>query len=199
MPDCEYQARMTVNYLLQMCFGTAACKLGKTYDATAFEREDVVRDIAEAAKEAGIDCWDSVLHSGSTGRRLPTKIFMAPCPYQRLKHMVSGKMHSRTHGPTDALTRQPVAGRSREGGIKIGEMEQWCKISHGASESLKESVYDMSDKYEVPVCKECGRISDHFEYCRMCDATDMSLVKLPYTTKILFQELRSIGISIAFK
>ncbi|ALN37148.1 DNA-dependent RNA polymerase II second largest subunit domain 6,7,3,2 beta subunit [Ranavirus ambystoma1] len=194
-----FPSRMTVNYLLQMCFGTAACKLGKTYDATAFEREDVVRDIAEAAKEAGIDCWDSVLYSGSTGRRLPTKIFMAPCPYQRLRHMVSGKMHSRTHGPTDALTRQPVAGRSREGGIKIGEMEQWCKISHGVSESLKESVYDTSDKYEVPVCKECGRISDHFEYCRMCDATDVSLVKLPYTTKILFQELRSIGISIAFK
>ncbi|AYV88179.2 DNA-dependent RNA polymerase II second largest subunit domain 6,7,3,2 beta subunit [Largemouth bass virus] len=194
-----FPSRMTVNYLLQMCFGLAACKLGKRYDATAFNRTDVVEDIARAAREAGIDCFDSVMYSGTTGARLPAKIFMAPCPYQRLRHMVSGKMHSRTTGPVDALTRQPVAGRSREGGIKIGEMEQWCKISHGASASLKESIYDTSDKYQVPVCKNCGTISDHFQYCRLCDDVAVELVKLPYTTKILFQELRGIGISITFK
>ncbi|AAS18088.1 DNA-directed RNA polymerase II second largest subunit [Singapore grouper iridovirus] len=194
-----FPSRMTVNYLLQMCFGLAGCKLGKRYDATAFERADIVKDIADAAKEAGIEHWDSVMYSGITGRRFPAKIFMAPCPYQRLRHMVSGKIHSRVSGPVDALTRQPVAGRSRDGGIKIGEMEQWCKISHGASESLKESMFDTSDKYSVPVCQTCGRISDHFEYCRLCDAVDIRLTYLPYTTKLLFQELKAIGISITFK
>jgi DNA-directed RNA polymerase II subunit RPB2 len=138
--------------------------------------------------------------NGSTGKFLEAPIFIGPTYYQRLKHMVDDKIHSRSRGPVQILTRQPVEGRSRDGGLRFGEMERDCMISHGSAIFLKDRLFDQSDPFIVFVCDLCGLIAignrklNIFE-CRNCNNKfSISLIKIPYACKLLFQELIAMSI-----
>ena len=125
---------------------------------------------------------------------------MGPTFYQKLKHMSADKIHSRASGPIVLMTRQPTEGRTRDGGLRFGEMERDCIISHGARLFLKERLLDVSDKYEIYTCLHCGTISvynpEQNKYeCKKCNNyTDFNKIKLPYACKLLFQELYSMSI-----
>ena len=141
------------------------------------------------------------MYNGHTGRKLQAQVYLGPTYYQRLKHMVDDKIHSRARGPVQILTRQPVEGRSRDGGLRFGEMERDCMISHGMANFLKERMYDASDAYRLPLCDLCGWTGvanlrkGTFE-CRACrNSSAISQIHIPYAAKLLFQELMSMGIA----
>ena len=129
-------------------------------------------------------------------------IFFGPTYYQRLKHMVDDKIFSRARGPVQILTRQPTEGRARSGGLRFGEMERDCMISHGAAIFLKERLFDVSDKYRVHICEQCGLIaqadlqSQNYK-CKLCQNVNynISQVFIPYACKLLFQELMAMHIT----
>ena len=121
---------------------------------------------------------------------------MGPVFYQKLKHMVGDKMHARSTGPTTTLTRQPTEGRSRKGGLRVGEMERDCLIGHGSALLLYERLMVSSDKYKCQICRKCQLIVSFPDYCNYCNSSQyISETEMPYACKLLFQELMSMNIS----
>ncbi len=194
-------SRMTIAQLKETLLGKILLELGLFGDGTSFVDLDIKDICSELTKNNFETHGNELLYNGLTGEQIETKIFMGPCFYQRLKHMVSDKAHSRSIGPMVNLTRQPAEGRSRDGGLRFGEMERDCMISHGASRFTKGRIYDASDRFEVFACKQCGMIaayndSKHIHHCRTCDnRIEFCKIKIPYSAKLLFQELLTMNIA----
>ncbi|KAN0021895.1 hypothetical protein ACTFIU_004040 [Dictyostelium citrinum] len=194
-------SRMTIGQLIECLLGKVSASTGDEGDATPFT-DVTVEAISQALHKIGYQMTGhEVMYNGHTGRRMDAQIFIGPTYYQRLKHMVDDKIHSRSRGPVQILTRQPVEGRSRDGGLRFGEMERDCMISHGAAQFLKERLFDQSDSYRVHICDICGLIAianlkkNSFE-CRRCkNKTQISQIRMPYAAKLLFQELMSMSIA----
>jgi DNA-directed RNA polymerase II subunit RPB2 len=181
--------------------GKTLVELGLFGDGTSFGELDV-KTICKKLQEVGYESnGNEIMYDALTGEQMECTIFMGPVFYQRLKHMVTDKQHSRSIGPMVNLTRQPAEGRSRDGGLRFGEMERDCMISHGASKFTRGRMYDASDKYQVYTCKKCGLIASyndqmHIHHCRTCDnRTDFAYVEIPYACKLLFQELITMNIA----
>lgn len=193
-------SRMTIAQLKETILAKVLLSLGLFGDGTSFGHLDVntIRD--ELLKAKYETNGNELLYNGLTGEQHECSIFTGPVFYQRLKHMVLDKQHSRSIGPMVNLTRQPAEGRSRDGGLRFGEMERDCTHSHGAARFTKERLYDVSDKYSVHVCKKCGLIAayndeTHIHHCKTCEnRSDFSYVELPYSCKLLFQELISMNV-----
>ena len=194
-------SRMTIAQLKETLLGKVLLELGLYGDGTSFGKLDI-KDICHDLQNVGFESkGNELLYNGMTGEQLETSIFVGPVFYQRLKHMVVDKHHSRSNGPMVNLTRQPAEGRSRDGGLRYGEMERDCMCSHGASRFNKERIYDVSDAFKVNVCKRCGMIAayndhKHIHHCRTCDnRVDFDYVELPYACKLMFQELITMNIA----
>ena len=194
-------SRMTIGHLKETILGKALLKLGLFGDGTAFSKLDI-SDICNELLKQGYEAYgNELLYNGLTGEQHECSIFMGPVFYQRLKHMVNDKAHSRSFGPMVNLTRQPAEGRSRDGGLRFGEMERDAMVSHGASRFTKGRMYDSSDKFSVFVCNKCGLIACyndlmHIHLCRTCNnRTDFAYVEIPYACKLLFQELNTMNIA----
>ena len=195
-------SRMTIAQLMETLLGRLGCEEGFLGDATPFNPAMTAAGLADELQKRGLEPYSNdVLYCGYTGKQMPTNIFMGPCFYQRLKHMVCDKVHSRATGPLVMLTRQPAEGRARDGGLRFGEMERDVMIAHGASVFLKERMLEASDNFEVHVCKECGLIgvanrARNIWNCTGCGNTTMfSQVRIPYAYKLFLQELESMNIS----
>uniref|UniRef100_A0A6C0IJH2 DNA-directed RNA polymerase n=1 Tax=viral metagenome TaxID=1070528 RepID=A0A6C0IJH2_9ZZZZ len=194
-------SRMTIGQLKETLLGKTLVELGLFGDGTAFGDLDVQTICKELQKVGYESNGNEIMYNAMTGEQVETSVFTGPVFYQRLKHMVADKQHSRSIGPMVNLTRQPAEGRSRDGGLRFGEMERDCMCSHGAARFTKERIYDVSDKYSVYTCKKCGMIASyndkqHIHICKTCNnRSDFSYVELPYACKLLFQELTTMNVA----
>jgi len=203
-------SRMTIGQLKETLLGKVLLELGLFGDGTSFGNLDV-KTISQELQKLGYESYgNELLYNGLTGEQLETNIFIGPVFYQRLKHMVNDKQHSRSIGPMVNLTRQPAEGRSRDGGFRIGEMERDVMIAHGMSKFCRERLYDVSDKYTAHVCRKCGMLVSYndgdknrmyasadftIHLCKNCDnKTDFAKVDIPYAYKLMSQELQTINI-----
>jgi DNA-directed RNA polymerase beta subunit len=198
-------SRMTMAQLMECIMGKAGCHIGACGDSTPFT-DCSVESIAKVLELSGMERYgNEIMYNGRTGEQIKTEIFIGPTYYQRLKHMVTDKIHARgSHGPIVMLTRQPSEGRSKAGGLRLGEMERDCLIGHGISEFLKEKMLDTSDNFRVFVCKNCGLTANanpakNIYKCTNCKTSaDIVQVRIPYAFKLLGQELYTMNIKMGF-
>ena len=196
-------SRMTIAQLMECVLGKVGCIEGNIQDCTPYN-DLSVEDICDKLESYGMEKHSNeIMYDGYTGRQMKTTIFIGPTYYQRLKHIVCDKIHSRSsNGPIVFLTRQPSEGRSRAGGLRVGEMERDAILSHGASLFLKEKMLDCSDNSKQYICKICGMImvsntERNLYSCNYCkNDIDPSQVRIPYAFKLIIQELQAMSIAL---
>ena len=218
-------SRMTIGQLVECIIGKAAAQYGSFADCTAFiNKGSKIGVFGELLPKVGYhSSGNEILYNGMTGEQIQTEIFIGPNYYMRLKHMVKDKINFRALGPRTALTKQPVAGRANDGGLRIGEMERDSVISHGAVNFLTESMMERGDKYYMSVCNNTGMIAIYnpaknifmspmadgpIRYVGSMDGKEMrienitrygrnfSVICIPYSLKLLIQELQTMNIQM---
>jgi DNA-directed RNA polymerase subunit B' len=191
-------SRMTVSHLIEAIAGKTGALKAENINATPFSGQSE-EEIREMLSEMGFrEDGTERMVNGITGEEFEAKIFIGNMYYLRLKHMVGNKLHARAAGRIQLLTRQPIEGRSKGGGLRLGEMEKDCFVAHGASLLLKER-FD-SDKTLVPICSNCGLIAVNDTYrknkfCHRCGGNvEINTIEMSYAFKLLMDEIRAIGI-----
>jgi DNA-directed RNA polymerase subunit B' len=191
-------SRMTVSHLIEVVAGKIGALDGRIIDGTLFggETQESLRQylVGLGFRENGTER----MYNGVTGEEFDAKIYVGNMYYLKLKHMVANKLHARASGRIQLLTRQPIEGRAKGGGLRLGEMEKDCFVAHGASLLLKER-FD-SDKTIVYICESCGMLAVYDSYrknkfCHRCGGNvDITAIELSYAFKLLMDELKSLCI-----
>ncbi|KAK2634349.1 hypothetical protein Ddye_029141 [Dipteronia dyeriana] len=232
-----FPSRMTIAMLLESIAAKGGSLRGKFMDATPFaksvkkangetksESKSLVDEFGETLKSYGFNYHGvEVLYSGVYGTELTCEIFIGPVYYQRLRHMVSDKFQVRSTGPTDQITRQPIKGRKRGGGIRFGEMERDAMLAHGAAYLLHDRLHTCSDYHIADVCSLCGSIlTTSFiqpqrravreigglpppralkkVICHACQSSKgMETVAMPYVFRYLAAELAAMNIKMTLE
>ncbi|TFK93629.1 beta and beta-prime subunits of DNA dependent RNA-polymerase [Polyporus arcularius HHB13444] len=157
-----FPSRMTIGMLVESMAGKAGAMHGLAQDATPFqftEEDTAIEYFGEQLLAAGYNYYgNEPMYSGITGQEFAADIYIGVVYYQRLRHMVLDKFQVRTTGPVDPVTRQPVKGRKRAGGIRFGEMERDALIAHGTAFLLQDRLMNCSDYSTAWVCRTCGSL-----------------------------------------
>jgi len=217
-------SRMTIGQIVESMFGIACTSYGGFGDCTAFQvKGSNYTTYGPMLTKAGFNhTGNHVMYNGMTGEQIQANIYMGPTYYMRLKHMVKDKINYRARGPNQQLTRQPVQGRANDGGLRIGEMERDGICAHGLAYFLNESFLVRGDEYYMAVCNKTGAISifnedknlflspyadGPIQFHTNPDGTmniknlsrfgrSFSLLRIPYSFKLLIQELQVMNIQM---
>ena len=217
-------SRMTIGHIVETITSKLAAIYGGFGDCTAFTNKGPQHEIyGKYLLDAGMEKYgQEFLYNGMTGEQLETEIYIGPTYYLRLKHMPKDKINYRARGPRDQLTRQTVAGRANDGGLRLGEMDRDCVIAYGLSHFMSETLMKRGDEFQVAICNQSGCIAAYnprkniflspfadgpikFENTIGKSMNvininkfgrDFSIVKIPYAFKLLMQELQGMNIQM---
>eukprot|EP01130_Rhizamoeba_saxonica_P001964 TRINITY_DN11786_c0_g1_i1.p1 TRINITY_DN11786_c0_g1~~TRINITY_DN11786_c0_g1_i1.p1 ORF type:complete len:1120 (+),score=253.33 TRINITY_DN11786_c0_g1_i1:43-3402(+) len=206
-----FPSRMTIGMLIESMCGKAGALHGVKHNSSPFQYDEENRAVDMVGKQlasAGYNYYGSeVMYSGITGEEFKAEIFIGVVYYQRLRHMVGDKYQVRSTGPRNRLTRQPVKGRKKGGGIRFGEMERDSLLAHGVSYILHDRLMNSSDIHTTCVCKSCGSIisilnviddatdGTSHQYCKFCESNvDIKTIVLPWVYRYLTNELVAMNI-----
>jgi DNA-directed RNA polymerase II subunit RPB2 len=213
-------SRMTSGHLTEALAGKLGAITGRIEDGSPFGGRSF-EDMSADLKEAGAHpLGNEQMMCGMTGQPLEGLVFLCVMPYTRLKHLAQEKWHSRARGPMARLTRQPIEGRARDGGLRLGEMERDTLITHGAAWNLQDRLLFNSDAFDMVVCERCGLIAQPARgapgsggakdpgaagaqwqmdrpYCRSCGTHD-TVVKttMPFAAVLMLREVEAMGIAM---
>lgn len=198
-----FPSRMTIGQKFEKVLSKICAKLGICRDLSIFRRISII-DIIEELKVLGMDeKGEERLYCGLNGNHINSMIFFGPVFYQRLQKYVSKSVYSISVGPTDILTRQPLSGKAKKGGLKMGEMERDTVLSHGAAFFLQQKFFYDADDFEIFICR-CGEraiVNKQLQMfrCKNCgDAADISAVASSWTSKLFFDLLSTMGINVIY-
>ncbi len=190
--------RMTVSHIIEILAGKVGALSARQIDGTTFDVEPeqkLRQELLELGfRENGVE----TMYNGITGEQFNVRIYIGNIYYLKLKYMVANKLHARASGRIQLLTRQPIEGRSKGGGLRLGEMEKDCLVAHGAALLLKER-FD-SDKTIAYVCENCGMLAVHDsyrnkQYCTKCGSNiEITPIEMAYAFKLFLDELKSLCI-----
>ncbi|MDP6458962.1 MAG: DNA-directed RNA polymerase subunit B, partial [Candidatus Bathyarchaeota archaeon] len=196
-----FPSRMTVGQFLESVAGKAAALKGEMVDGTPFINESL-ESISETLRKLGLEPGGrELMYDGQSGRMFDSHIYVGLSFYQKLHHMVVDKIHARSRGQVQMLTRQPTEGRARGGGLRFGEMERDCLVGHGTAMLLKDRLLEESDAYTIYICERCGKlgfydIRQRKYVCSICEGKGhVEPVVVSYAFKLFLQELQSLCLS----
>ena len=195
-------SRQSVGYMMELLGGKVAALSGKIVDGTAFTGQSLEQLEEQLARYGFRYDGKETMYNGITGKKMNAKIYIGNAYYLKLKRMVKNLIHARASGKVALLTRQPIEGRARGGGLRLGEMEQQALAGHGSSLLLKER-YD-SDKTTVFISDESGEIGyddsmkDKIIF-PISGADDPESIEISYAFKLLVDELLGLGIQTSFE
>ncbi|XP_066246685.1 DNA-directed RNA polymerase I subunit RPA2 [Euwallacea similis] len=212
-----FPSRMTIAMMIELMAGKSAAMHGLVHDATPFrftEDDTAIDYFGRCLEIGGYDYYGTeTMYSGIDGREMTARIFVGVVHYQRLRHMVSDKWQVRSTGPMDVLTRQPIKGRKKGGGVRFGEMERDALFSHGTSFLLQDRLLNCSDKITANLCTTCGSLlspitlvtikadkpnmTETKDTCRLCgNGQNIAQIQIPYIFKFFVTQLASCNINV---
>lgn len=155
-----FPSRMTIGMFVESLAGKAGALHGLAQDCTPFkfDEENTAGDyFGHQLMKAGYNFHgNEPMYSGITGEEFAADIYIGVVYYQRLRHMVNDKYQVRTTGPVVPLTGQPIKGRKKGGGIRVGEMERDALLAHGTAFLLQDRLLNCSDYTRTWICRKCG-------------------------------------------
>jgi DNA-directed RNA polymerase II subunit RPB2 len=194
-------SRMSLGHLIEAVFGKNGVMTGNLIDSTPFSTiknpmNNIDNIFLPSSNKYINKCGEEVMYNGFDGRQLLDTTFVGSIYYMRLKQQVKDKIHSRGEGQKQLMNKQPTQGRARNGGLRLGEMERDALLAHGISGFFRESIIKRSDGYKVHINKLSGLIEPFNPQKNVYASDEYSLVEMPYSFKLLMQELQTMNIQM---
>ncbi|TNJ29405.1 DNA-directed RNA polymerase subunit B [Giardia muris] len=202
-----FPSRMTIGMLIESLSSKVGVVNAEPIDSTPFQwdGERCALDVfgEQLLRTKRFNRYGSeVMYSAITGEPMPVDVFIGVVYYQRLRHMIIDKFQVRGTGPYDRITRQPIKGKKKGGGLRFGEMERDAIIAHGAMATFRGRLCTESDEINHVVCEKCGSLLGKAlgkKYCRECGMDTIGhLVTIPNVLLILLNDLAAMGVRVYF-
>jgi DNA-directed RNA polymerase subunit beta len=179
-------SRMNVGQILETHLGWAGRTLGFRALSPVFDGATEV-EIHACLREAGLpEDGKTVLYDGRTGEPFDQKVTVGYIYIMKLNHLVDEKIHARATGPYSMVTQQPLGGKARMGGQRLGEMEVWALEAYGAAHLLQEMMTVKSDD-------TAGRT---LMYESIIKGRNCLEAGTPVSFDVLVQEVRGLGMNL---